>query len=144
MEKAPFPPGIGKAIKELDHALSDPHTRLIYDNLDKDDAKVIAQLRSGDAKLNQFLARIKAIESPICACGAAPESIRHFLFSCSKWIHQRRELNAKYPGKEGNVRFFLRAKGPQDDHTWKPNIGAIRAVICFVKLTKRFKREEVS
>ena len=56
--------------------------RLIYDNLDKDDAKVIAQLRSGDAKLNQFLARIKAIESATCACGAAPESIRHFLFSC--------------------------------------------------------------
>ena len=51
-EKAPFPPRIGKAIKELDHALPGPHTRLIYDNLDKDDAKVIAQLRSGDAKLN--------------------------------------------------------------------------------------------
>ena len=52
MEKAAFPPGIGKAIKELDRALPGPHTKLIYDNLDKDDAKVIAQLRSGDAKLN--------------------------------------------------------------------------------------------
>ena len=41
IEKAPFPPRIGKAIKELDYALPGPHIRLIYDNLDKDDAKVI-------------------------------------------------------------------------------------------------------
>ena len=52
MNKAPFPPGVSKTIKELDHALLGPHTKLIYDNLNKDDAKVIAQLRSGDAKLN--------------------------------------------------------------------------------------------
>ena len=87
IDKAPFPPGVGKTIKELDHALPGPHIRLIYDNLNKDNAKVIAQLRSSDAKLNQFLARIKAIKSPICACGAAPELIRHFLFSCLRWIY---------------------------------------------------------
>ena len=52
MEKAPFSPGIGKAIKELDYALLGPYTRLIYDNLNKDKAKVIVQLRSSNTKLN--------------------------------------------------------------------------------------------
>ena len=80
---------------------------MIYNNLIKDEAKVIAQLRTGDAKLNLFLARIKATESVICACGAAPESVRHFLFSCLRWIRQRRGMYAKYPGKEGNIRFFF-------------------------------------
>ena len=51
-------------------------------------------------------------------------------------------MDAKCPGKEGNVRFFLRAKGPQDDEKWTPNISAIRATICFVDLTKRFEDEE--
>ena len=116
MEKTPFPPGINKAIKELDYTLLGPHTRLIYDNLDKNDAKVIAQLCSGNAKLNQFLLKIKVIELATCACGVGSELIKYFLFSYIKWIHQRRELNAKYPGKKGNIRFFFRAKGPQDDH----------------------------
>ena len=142
IKKVTLPPGVGKAIKELDRALPGPHIKMIYDNLTKDEAKVIAQLRTGDAKLNLFLARIKATESAICACGAAPESVRHFLFSCSRWIQQRRELYAKCPGKEGNVRFFLGAKGPQDDEMWTPNMSAIRATICFVDSTKRFEDEE--
>ena len=49
MKKVALPLGVGKAIKELDCALSGPHTKMIYDNLTKDEAKVIAQLRTGDA-----------------------------------------------------------------------------------------------
>ena len=84
MKKVTLPLGVGRAIKELDCALPGPHTKIIYDNLTKNKAKDIAQLRTGDAKLNVFLARIKATELVICACGAAPESVRHFLFSCSR------------------------------------------------------------
>ena len=142
MNKVIFSPRIGKAIKELDYALPGPHTKMIYDGLSKEDAKIIAQLRTGDAKLNMFLTRIKAVKSATCACDAAPESIRHFLFSYPRWIGQRRELYTKYPGKEGNVRFFLGAKGPQDNHTWKPNVGAVRATVCYVKATKRFEDED--
>ena len=142
MKKITLPLGVGKAIKQLDIALPGPHIKMIYDNLTKKEAKVIAQLRTGDAKLNVFLARIKAAESAICACGAAPESVRHFLFSCSRWIRQRREMDAKCPGKEGNIRFFLGAKGPQDDEMWTPNMSAIRATACFVDSTRRFEDEE--
>ena len=140
--KVTLPLRVGKAIKELDHALLGPHTKIIYDNLTKDEAKVIAQLRTGDAKLNLVLARIKATESVTCACEATPESVRHFLFSCLRWIRQRREMDAKCPGKEGNIRFFLGAKGSQDGEMWTPNMSAIRAAICFVDSTKRFQDEE--
>ena len=54
------------------------YTKMIYNNLTKDETKLIARMRTGDAKLNVFLAKIKATESVICACGAAPESVRHF------------------------------------------------------------------
>ena len=58
MKKVALPLGVGKAIKELDCELPGPHTKMIYDNLTKDEAKVIAQLRTGVAKFNVFLARI--------------------------------------------------------------------------------------
>ena len=87
MEKAPFPSKIGKAIKELDYTLLGPHTWLIYDDLNKNNAKVITQLRSSDAKFNLFLARIKVINLAIYACGVALELIRYFLFSYLRWIH---------------------------------------------------------
>ena len=81
MKKVTLSLRVGKAIKELDHALPGPHTKMIYDNLTKNEGKVIAQMRTGDAKLNLFLARIKATESANYACGAVLESVRHFLFS---------------------------------------------------------------
>ena len=108
MKKVALPVRVGKAIiRELDYALPGPHTKIIYDNLSKDDAAIITQLRTGNARLNLFLAKIKATDSAIYACEAAPESIRHFLFSCRRWTRQRREMDTKCPGKEGNIRFFL-------------------------------------
>ena len=125
MGKVTLPLRVGKAIKELDRALPGPYTKIIYNNLTKDEAKVIAQLRTGDAKLNLFLARIKATKSAACACGAALKLVKHFLFSCLRWIRQQREMDAKCPGKEGNIRFFLRSKEPQDGEMWTPNMSAI-------------------
>ena len=88
--------------------------------------------------------RIKAIESPTCQCGAAPESLRHFLFSCKRWTPQRREMYERWPGKEGNMRFFLGAKRPDDTDTWKPDMEAIRTVIKYVRATARLDKDEVS
>ena len=99
MKKAALSVGAGKAIKELDYALLGPHTKIIYDKLSKNNAAIIAQLRTGNARLNLFLARIKATDSAICACEAAPESIRHFLFSCQRWTRQQREMDTQVPRK---------------------------------------------
>ena len=139
--KRALPNGVGKAIRELDTALPGKHTKAIYDALNKRDAKILIQLRTGCARINQYLARIKAIDSPLCSCGAAPESLRHFLFSCSRWVSQRRELYEKWPGKEGNLRFFVGAKATNDGVAWSPELEAIRAVINYTKATARFEIE---
>ena len=41
IKKVALPLGIGKALKELDCALPGPYIKIIYDNLTKDEAKVI-------------------------------------------------------------------------------------------------------
>ena len=117
-----LPRGIGTVIQELDTALPGRHTKLIYDSLKKEDAKILVQLRTGCARLNQYLARIRAVESAICQCGAAPESPRHFLFSCARWIAQRKKIYDKWPGKEGDMRFFTGAKSARETSAWQPEL----------------------
>ena len=56
-------------------------------------------------------------------------------------MSQRRELYEKWPGKEGNLRFFVGAKAINDKVTWSPELKAIRAVINYTKATARFKIE---
>ena len=139
LRKRELPHGVGKASQELDTALPGKHTKAIYDSLKKKDARIIVQLRTGCARLNQFLARIRAVESPICQCGAAPESIRHFLFSCSRWTTQRKKMYDKWPGKEGDVRFFTGSKSATDTAAWRPELEAIQTVIEYVRATTRFE-----
>ena len=55
--------GIGKFSKELDIALPGTHTRILYDDLKKKEAKVLAQLRTGMSHLNDYLYRIGIAES---------------------------------------------------------------------------------
>ena len=142
IKKVAFPVRIGKAIKDLDCALPGPYIKIIYDNLSKNNTAIIAQLHTGNARLRLFLARIKATNSVIYIYKAASESIRYFLFSYQRWTCQRREMDTKYLEKEGNIRFFLGAKGSQDDEMWTLNINMIRATICFMKSTKRFKKKK--
>ena len=42
MKKVALPVEAGKAIKELDYALSGPHTKIIYDKPSKNDTAIIA------------------------------------------------------------------------------------------------------
>ena len=47
----------------------------------------------------------------------------------------------KWPGKEGNLRFFVGAKATNDGVVWSPELEAIRAVINYIKATARFEIE---
>ena len=139
--KRMLPQGVGKAIRELDTALPGKHTKVIYDFINKRDARILVQLRTGCARLNQYLSRIKVVNSPSCQCGAAPESVQHFLFSCSKWTAERREMYMRWHDKEGNMRFFLSAKSTSDTNKWKPEREAITAVINYARATTRLDTE---
>ena len=51
--KRMLPQRVGKAICELDTALTGRHTKVIYDIITKRDARILVQLRTGCARLNQ-------------------------------------------------------------------------------------------
>ncbi|KAK6222522.1 hypothetical protein QIS74_04224 [Colletotrichum tabaci] len=56
-----IPAGVGKYSKTIDAALPGKHTRELYDPLTAAQAKVLAQLRTGMARLNGYLHQIKAV-----------------------------------------------------------------------------------
>ena len=143
-----LPENVGKHTKRVDTALPGKHTRLLYDRLSWKEASVLAQLRTGMARLNGYLYRIAAAESDQCECGQARETVDHFLFRCTKWIAHRSEMLQCTDTHRGNISFYLGGKSPSDDKNWKPNIEAVRATIRFAISTGRLDasqpREETS
>ena len=132
-----LPENVGKHTKRVDTALPGKHTRLLYDRLSWKEASVLAQLRTGMARLNGYLYRIAAAESDQCECGQARETVDHFLFRCTKWIAHRSEMLQCTDTHRGNISFYLGGKSPSDDKNWKPNIEAVRATIRFAISTGR-------
>ncbi|KAJ5091031.1 hypothetical protein N7532_009715 [Penicillium argentinense] len=69
----------GQFTRQLDSALPGPHTKMLYDSLDREKAAILAQLRTGHARLNGYLHRIGKADS-ICANVALSE--KQSLISC--------------------------------------------------------------
>ncbi|KAJ5500659.1 hypothetical protein N7453_009710 [Penicillium expansum] len=134
-----LPADVGKHAKRVDAALPGKHTRLLYDRLSWKEASVLAQLRTGMARLNGYLYRINAAETYQCACGQAKETVEHFLFRCRKWTAHRTELLQCTNTHRGNLSFFLGGKSSSDDQKWTPNLEAVRASIRFAIATGRLE-----
>lgn len=134
-----LPEKVGKHTKRVDAALPGKHTRQLYDRLSWKEASVLAQLRTGMARLNGYLFRISAAETDQCACGQAKETVEHFLFRCRKWTAQRTELLQCTDTYRGNMSFFLGGKSPSDDQKWTPNLEAVRVSIRFAIATGRLE-----
>ena len=132
-----LPENIGKYSKRLDVALPGKHTRQLYDHLSWKEASVLAQLRTGMARLNYYLYRIKVEPSEQCQCGQAKETVEHFLFRCIKWIAYRGEMLRCTDTRRGNLSFYLGGKSPSDNTKWQPNMAAVRATIRFAIATGR-------
>jgi exonuclease III len=126
-----LPDNVGKFSKMVDAALPGKHTRLLYDGLSRREASVLAQLRTGMARLNGYLFRISIAASQQCACGQAIETVEHFLFRCTKWTTHRTEMLQCTEILRGNLSFYLRGKSPSDDAKWTPNMQAVHATIRF-------------
>jgi hypothetical protein len=54
-EKKVLPQGIGRYSRDIDTALPGRHTRILYDNLKRREASVLAQLRTGMTRLKGYL-----------------------------------------------------------------------------------------
>ena len=87
-----IPAEIGKYTREFDTALPGKHVRKLYDMLKRPEAAILAQLRTGMAHLNGYLARFGAAGSAARACGYAKESVQHSLFYCPQWEAHRHQL----------------------------------------------------
>ena len=61
-----LPENVGRHAKRVDAALPGKHTRQLYDRLSWKEASVLAQLRTGMARLNGYLYRINAAETDQC------------------------------------------------------------------------------
>lgn len=137
-----LPEGVGKYSKRIDAALPGKHTRELYDQLDRREADILVQLRTGMARLNSFLHRIGAAESNLCECGQAPETVEHFLFRCRRWTLQREILLECSRTQMGKLSHFLGGKAPSDGDKWKPDARAVKAVIKFAMATGRLVRDQ--
>jgi hypothetical protein len=136
-----LPKGVGKHLKKIDTALPGRHTRTLYDALGRREANVLAQLRTGMARLNGYLHRIGAAESDQCACGQARETVEHFLFNCSLWDAHRECLLEQTETRRGSLSYYLGGKAPSDPLNWKPDIEAVRTTIKYAIATGRLDKE---
>ncbi|EXK25089.1 hypothetical protein FOMG_18235 [Fusarium oxysporum f. sp. melonis 26406] len=135
-----LPDGVGRHSRKVDSALPGKHTRLLYDQLSWKEASVLAQLRTGMARLNGYLYQIRAAPTEECPCGRAKETVEHFLFRCVKWTTQRNEMLQCTEEKRGNLSFHLGGKAVSDGQKWTPDMDAVRATIRFAIATGRLER----
>jgi ribonuclease HI len=67
--------------------------------LTRKDSSVLTQICTGHIPLNSYLHKFKLVDSPNCpACGAAAETVHHFLFTCPTHAHARWPLKQKCKG----------------------------------------------
>ena len=137
--KSTLPLGIGKFTKEIDKALPGRQTRTLYDALTYTEAAVLVQLRTGISRLNHYLHKINAAETKQCECGIAEETVKHFLFRCTKWDALRSKWEPEDRTKRGNLSFAIGGKSHTDTEPWVPDMNTVRKTIQFAIATKRLE-----
>ena len=140
--KGTLPEGVGEFSKAMDIALPGRHTRSLYDKLKRGEACLLAQLRTGMARLNRFLSRIGAAESDLCPCGQARETVDHFLLRCVRWTTLRKGMLQCTVERRGSLSFYLGGKAPSNSREWAPDIKAVRATIKYTMATGRLGPDE--
>jgi len=126
-----LPDKVGKFSKRVDTALPGKHTQRLYNQCTWKEASVLAQLRTGIARLNSYLVLIKAAPSDQCDCGEARETVEHFLFRCRRWTEHRKEMLQCTETYRSNISFYLGGKSLSDNKNWSPNMKAVQATIRF-------------
>ena len=65
--------------------------KTILDFRDKKTYNQIAQLRTGYAKLNDYLFKIGVSDTKNCSCGEI-ETVEHYLINCEKYFNEREKI----------------------------------------------------
>jgi ribonuclease HI len=100
--------------------------------LDRRQASLLTQLRTGHIGLNQHLFRIRKVESPVCPhCrGLTVETVKHVLIDCPFYRRERHILQQKLRRNATSIPFLL------------SNPVAVKHVLTFIRSTGRFKSYE--
>jgi Reverse transcriptase (RNA-dependent DNA polymerase)/Endonuclease-reverse transcriptase len=136
-----LPAEIGYYSKTIDTALPGRHTRGLYDKCKRNEANILAQLRTGMARLNSYLHKIRAAETDMCECGQARETVQHFLFHCTRWKDLRHGMLECTTTRREDLSFFLGGRSASDQEPWQPDMNAVRATIKFAIATGRLERD---
>jgi hypothetical protein len=75
-ERKALSEGVGRYSREIATALPGKHTHTLYNTLKRKEASILAQLRTGMARLNGYLHQIGAAESDQCVCRQAKETVK--------------------------------------------------------------------
>ena len=92
----------------IDYSLPSDNYMHIANQLNRRQASVLIQLRTGHLSLNNILHRIKRTDTPFCPhCGnGTRETVQHYLFFCPKYDIPRRHVHAA-TSQERNAFAFL-------------------------------------
>ena len=112
----------------MDAALSGKHTRTLYDAVKRREASILAQLRTGMARLNGYLHRVGV-------CVEATETTKHFFFRCRRWDAYRTQMLEQTDTRKGSLSFYLIGKAPSDLEPWAPNMEAVQAIVKYAIAT---------
>ncbi|KAJ5642745.1 endonuclease/exonuclease/phosphatase [Penicillium lividum] len=121
---------------------------MLYDSLDRENASMLAQLRTGHARLNGYLYRVGKADSDMCECGVERETVQHFLLRCTRWNEHRRVVIEAAGSSFGSLSHMLGGKSDMAVDTselngrlWKPDVKVVKAVVAFVRKTGRLAPE---
>jgi ribonuclease HI len=101
----------GQHARRIDAATPGPHVRHLYDNLPRNRANLLAQLRTGHCWLKSYRMKIGYIDDDKCECGE-PETVEHVLMECPLLQPLRSKLHEKIGDKSKNLSLMLGGRPP--------------------------------
>ena len=127
-----------------------PSPRSYFNTTDKTGIHRLAQLRVGLSDLRDHRKNHHFVNCPLatCACSQGPETTKHFLLECNRFITQRNVLMTSLSGISPNIDLsdFQSLSAVllygSKDHSFYTNTAILNATIAFIKSSKRFDKLE--
>ena len=118
-----------KLLRSIDKSAPSKKYLKLVQGLDRRQASLLTQLRTGHSCLNQHLFRIRKVESPVCPhCrGITVETVKHFLIDCPFYRHERHILQTRLKRNAASVSFLL------------SNPAATKHLLTYICATGRFR-----